>query len=115
MVNTSVRHLLPWSGFHGQHSDNSDMSKQPLGMCGQSCLSYVLWGYGGGGGGGPNRLQAPVCDGVGVEETVPCLAAGTCSLFEKGEFFGGDVGGGGVIIVCSGLISDIIQYCLCSP
>ena len=32
--------------------------------------------------------------GVGVEETVPCLAAGTCSLFEKGEFFGGDVGGG---------------------
>ena len=35
--------------------------------------------------------------GVGVEETVPCLAAGTCSLFEKGEFFGGVLGGEGLL------------------
>ena len=75
-----------------------------------------VWGGGGGGGGGALiAYRPPYVMGVGVEETVPCLAAGTCSLFEKGEFFGGDVGGGGVIIVCSGLISDIIQYCLCSP
>ena len=70
MVNTSVRHLLPWSGFHGQHSDNSDMSKQPLGMCGQSCLSYVLWGYGG--VGALIAYRPPYVMGVGVEETVPC-------------------------------------------
>ena len=39
--------------------------------------------------------RPPYVIGVGVEETVPCLAAGTCSLFEKGEFLGGCWGGRG--------------------
>ena len=63
--------------------------------------------------GGLNRLQAPVGDRGSKKQCLVKLRAPAACL-KKGNFWGG-VGGGGVIIVCSGLISDIIQYCLCSP
>ena len=56
----------------------------------------MLGGYGGGGGGALIAYRPPYVMGVGVEETVPCLAAGTCSLLnKKGNFWVGVEGGRG--------------------